>query len=325
MNHFDVALTMKAATISQKRLLCAGLIAVAIAVSGCGNKDKKAGQALVSVNGEEITMLQLNSELQRSEVQAAKQEAVGKQLLEALIDRQLMQNAAAKLKLERDPKVMQEIERAKAMIIAQAYMQHRVSIIAKPSTAEVEEYFKLHPEFFEHRKQIDMKDLIINTADLDDAAKAAIDALKTLDEVAAWFDAHKIKYVRSQLSRASSDLAPELSSKLQALPKGELFMINEGTRSVLVSIVGIKDASVTLTVAAPSIEQFLMSKSNKDASDAELKLLRAAAKIEYLNKAFMPTGKSAVAVPALVVAGPAVTNAASATSVANERGVNGLK
>ena len=345
MNHIDVALAMEAAIVSRKRLLCAGLIAVAVAVGvgGCGDKEKKAGQALASVNGEEITVLQLNEELQRSGVQAAQQEAASKQLLEALIDRQLLQNEAAKVKLDRDPKVVQAIERAKAFIIAQAYMQQRVANIAKPTAAEVEEYFKQHPKFFEHRKQFDMKELIVDTKDLDDTAKAAVDAVKTLDEVAVWFDAHKIKYVRSQLLRASSDLEQELSSKLQALPKGELFMINEGSRSVLVSIVEIKDAPVTLAIAASKIEQFLMNKKNKDASDAELKRLRTVAKIEYLNQnapsadkapqaasasALAPASAPVSVMPVAVApaaAAPATSAAAAVANAANERGVAGLK
>lgn len=335
MNHFDVALAIKAAIVSRKSLLCAGLIAVAVGVGGCGDKEKKAGQALASVNGEEITVLQLNEELQRSGVQAAQQEAASKQLLDALIDRQLLQNEAVKVKLDRDPKVVQAIERAKAFIIAQAYMQQRLGNIAKPTEAEVEAYFKQHPEFFEHRKQFEMKELIVDTKDLDNTAKAAVNAVKTLDEVAAWFDAHKIKYVRSQLLRASSDLEQELSSKLQALPKGELFMINEGSRSVLVSIVEIKDAPVTLAIAASKIEQFLMNKKNKDASDAELKRLRALAKIEYLNKA-APAGKATAATPptptpAAAEVAPARARiaepaaASTAVDAANERGVAGMK
>eukprot|EP01041_Mallomonas_annulata_P030530 gene30530-52680_t len=56
--------------------------------------------------------------MQRSGVQAAQHETARKQSLEGLIDRQWLQNEAAKDKLERDPQVMQAIERAKAMIVA---------------------------------------------------------------------------------------------------------------------------------------------------------------------------------------------------------------
>jgi len=271
------------------RLLCAGLVLLAAAgLSACGNKEKKPGQALASVNGEEITVLQLNEEMQRANVQAPQQEAASKQLLESLIDRQLLQNEAAKDKTDRDPKVVQAIERAKALIVAQAYMQKRIGTIARPTKQEVEEYFHKNPQFFSERKQFDMRELVIASADMNDQLKAAMDSAKTLDDVAAWLDTHKVKYARTQLSRTSADLAPELSAKLLSMPKGQLFIIREGDRTLLISLADIRDNPVTLAQAAPQIEQFLFNKKNKDAADAELKRLRAAAKIEYLGKDAAP-------------------------------------
>ncbi len=304
---------------SRQRLLCTGLVLLAmVSLSACGgSKEKKSGQALASVNGEEITVLQLNEELQRSGAQAAQQEQASKQLLEALIDRQLLQSEAAKDKTDRDPKVMQAIERAKALIVAQAYMQKRIGTPAKPTAAEVEAYYSKNPGFFSNRKQFEMKELVIATADMNEQLKAAMDATKSLEDVAQWLDAHKVKFVRTQLARTSADLAPELSAKLLAMPKGQLFIIREGERSLLISITDIKDAPVSLEVAAPQIGQFLFNKKNKEAADAELARLRAAAKIEYLNKA---APAAAAAAPAAAPAQPA-----GASTEANDRGVAGLK
>lgn len=306
---------------SGKQLLCAGLLVTTVAgLTACGNKEKKSGQALVSVNGEEITVMQLNEELQRAGVQAGQQDAARKQLLDALIDRQLLQNEAAKDKTDRDPKVMQAIERAKSLIIAQSYMQKRIGTIARPTKEEVADYYAKHPEFFEHRKLFDMRELVVAARDMGDGLKSAMDTAKSLDEVAAWLDGHKVKFARTQLTRASSDLPSELVAKLLAMPKGQLFIIKEGERAMLISVAEIRDNPVTLEVAGPQIEQFLFNKKNKDAADAELARLRAAAKIEYLDKA---TAEAAKAAPA--AAAPAAAGAASAAATANERGVAGLK
>ena len=167
MDNFDLAGAVKPPFIPSTRLAGTALLMLALALAGCGNKEKKAGQSLASVNGEEITVLQLNEELQRSGVQAARQEAASKQLLEVLIDRQLLQNEAAKEKLDRDPKVVQAVERAKALIVAQAYMQKRIGNLPRPDKAEVEEYYRKNPQFFANRKQFDMKQLVLSTADLD--------------------------------------------------------------------------------------------------------------------------------------------------------------
>ncbi|WP_217916454.1 EpsD family peptidyl-prolyl cis-trans isomerase [Duganella sp. BJB1802] len=268
-------------TAARRPVLVLALVAAGLA--GCGGKESKPGQALASVNGEEVTVLQLNEELQRANVPQAQQAAAGKQLLESLIDRQLVLNQALQDKVERDPKVVQAIERAKALIIAQAYMQKKIGAPAKPAKAEVEQYFSQHPEFFSNRKQFELRQLVLASKELDPQLKAAIDGAKTLDEAAAWMDQHQVKYVRAQLSRNSAELAPELSAKLLSLPKGALFIIREGERSVLVTIAEVRDAPVTLEQATPQIEQFLFNKKNKEVADAELKRLRAAAKIVYLN------------------------------------------
>lgn len=303
----------------QQRILTAGVILLTVAgLAACGgDKQKKVGQALASVNGEEITALQLNEELQRAGVPAAQQEAASKQLLEALIDRQVVENVALKEKIDRDPKVMQAIERAKALIISQAYMQKKLSGIARPSKAEVEDYFNKHPELFSNRKQFDMRQLLIASKDMNDALKQVIDKSKSLDEVAAWMESNKIGFARGQVSRTTTDLAPELVAKLQSMPKGQLFIINEGERAMLMTIVDIKEVPVKLAAAAPQIEQYLVNTRAKDAAKQEMERLRAAAKIEYLNQ---PAASAATA-----ASGAASAASASASAAATARGVAGLK
>lgn len=297
------------------RSLAAVMLLAALTLSACGEKAKKTGQALASVNGEEITVLQLNEEMQRSGVQAAQQETARKQLLEGLIDRQLLQNEAAKDKLERDPQVMQAVERAKAMIVAQAYMQKRIGNQARPAKAEVEQYYQQHPEFFANRKQFDMRQLVLATKDVSEPLKAQLDSVKSLDEAAAWLDQHQIKYVRAGLTRTSTDLPPELGARLASMPKGQLFIIREGERSMLIQIAEIKDSPLSLDAATAQIEQFLFNKKNKEAAEAEIKRLRSTAKIEYFNKPAdgAPGAPGAPASPAAATAAaPAATPAAGA-------------
>lgn len=307
----------------QQRILTAGVILLTVAgLAACGgDKQKKVGQALASVNGEEITALQLNEELQRAGVPAAQQEAASKQLLEALIDRQVVENVALKEKIDRDPKVMQAVERAKALIISQAYMQKKLSGIARPSKAEVEDYFNKHPELFSNRKQFDMRQLLIASKDMNDALKQVIDKSKSLDEVAAWMESNKIGFARAQVSRTTTDLAPELVGKLQSMPKGQLFIINEGDRAMLMTIIDIKDVPVKLAAAAPQIEQYLVNTRAKDAAKKEMDRLRAAAKIEYLNQPAAATAATA----ATAASGAASAASASAGAAAAARGVAGLK
>jgi hypothetical protein len=180
-----------------------------------------------------------------------------------------------------------------------------------------------------------MNELMVAGKDITPDLRAAADGAKSLEEVAVWLDTHKIRYARSQVTRSTSDLPPQVSSKLLSIPKGQIFVVNEGDKALLVSIAEIKDAPVTLAVAGPQIEQALVAQRNKDQAAAELKRLRSGAKIEYLNKELaMDPNAPAQPNPAAVVPGAAepaalgsaAPAAAGATDkAALDRGVAGLK
>ena len=270
-----------------------GLVFItALTLTACDKEanTKKSGQSIVSVNGSEITMLQLNDEIRRSNIRADQYESAREQLLESLIARQLIVDEAIRNKLDRTPEVMQARERANAQVIAQAYLQGIISKIAKPSKAEIEDYFQKNPELFAQRKQFDLTTVRIATREVSEELKRVIDTAKSIEEVVTWLDKNNIQYFRSLATRSSADLPLQLVSTLREKSKDTIFIINEQEKSILISVNAIKDNSVSETAAAPQIERFLINQKYKEATDAEIARLRTSAKIEYLNaKAPEPT------------------------------------
>ncbi len=254
-----------------------------VSISACSNKEKTAGQALARVNGEEITIHQVNDELSRTDVQAGQQEVSTKQLLESLIDSQLIIDEAKRNKIHRTPEVMQAIERAKARIIEQAYLEYVISKIAKPSMAEINDYFQKHPEYFADRKQFEMQQLVLSTKDISEELRLVFTSAKSIDEIATWLDKHNVRYERGQLSRNTTNLPEQMAEKLQKMNKGQLFIVKEGERNLLNSIQEIKDSPVTLKKSIPLIEQYLLNKKSRETMNAEILHLRSLAKIEYLT------------------------------------------
>lgn len=299
VNHFDVAVPGKKPGHRTPSGLFLGVLVVLLAagVAGCSKDSKKPGQAVVRVNGEEITALQLNSELQLAGVPPEQQEAARKQLLESLVDRQLLQDAAARDKMDRTPEVMQAVERAKAIIIAQSYMQKHLQLVASPSKAEVEAYFYKNSDRFVHRQQFDLRQLVFAQPNSAEIVDKVVKSANTIEEAAAWLKANNVPFARNEVSRTSTDLSPELAEKLKAMPVGRLFVVNQDGRAALAAVSAVKDVPVDLQVAAPQIEQFLAKVKNRDAAAAELARLRKNAKIEYLNGA-APTQAAAADVPA---------------------------
>ncbi|MCB5188086.1 EpsD family peptidyl-prolyl cis-trans isomerase [Methylobacillus caricis] len=298
------------------------VLIIGTAVSGCGDKshESKASQSLASVNGKEITVHQLNEELARANVQPAQKDAASKQILNALIDRQLLEQAALKAKVDRDPNVMQTIERAKSQIIAQAYLQSKVANISKPEKNEIEDFYKKNPQLFSERKLVEMEQLLIDSRYVNDELKSALGGFKTLQEVAVWLDAKGIQYDRGEVARSVAELPPQISERLKDARRGQLFVIGMGPRTMLVLMDSVKESPILLADATPQIEQVLLNNKRKQLGEAEIVKLRSDAKIEYLDNAMRNVEP----------AKPGVSNAQEkgSASTANDdiaRGVNGLK
>lgn len=271
-------------SVTNMRMLCGVLmLGTAVVLSACGSKEKKAGQALVRVNGEEITMLQVNEELQNAAVRPEQREVRTQQLLKSLIDRQLILEEAERNKIDRTPDVMRAIERSKVQIIVQAYLESIASKVTKPLKAEIDEYYQKHPEFFAHRKEYDLRQLIIANKSYSEGLKTFIDSAKTLDEVATWMDKHGVVYIRRQATRSTSDLPKQAVAQLEILAPRHLFIVSEGDNKVLNILVATRESPISASNAAPQIEQFLINKMAKEIMEEKIMHLRSLAKIEYLN------------------------------------------
>ena len=247
------------------------------------NNQKKGGQALISINGKEITTLQLNDELKRSNFRIDQYEVASKQLLENLIARQLIVDEAIRTKLDRSPDVMRARERANAQVIAQFYLQELVSKIPKPSKSEIEEYFYQHPQHFGERKQFELEMIQIAKNELNDELKEFVRNVKSLNDVIFYLNKRDILFIRNEMVRSTADLPDAVVAKLLESKKDQVIIIPESEFFYLLTVNREKDSPILLDVAAPQIEKLLMNQKYKQATDSEIIRLRSLAKIEYLN------------------------------------------
>ncbi|MEC5218500.1 peptidyl-prolyl cis-trans isomerase C [Actimicrobium sp. GrIS 1.19] len=268
------------------RTVSALAVLAAVALSGCG---KSAGAdansarpvALATVNGIDISLL-APPDPQRLAGSALA--LADRPKLEALIDSQVLQDEAIRNRLDRDPLVMRAIERAKADILAQAWLQSKASGLAAPTRSEIDAYFAAHPELFARRKLFYIKQLIVDTKDFTPQMKQQIDRARSIEQVAKWLDAHRIPYERAQLSRNSTELAPELIVQLKSMRRHQLFVVAAGARTMVDALQDVTSDPVTAATAAPQIDAFLRNTRRKQADDLEIKRLRALARIAYFNQ-----------------------------------------
>jgi EpsD family peptidyl-prolyl cis-trans isomerase len=298
----------------------AALLMLVLALSACGNKQKAASQSIVKVNDDEITVHQLNAELERLNAPNVSK----KDVLDGLIARQLLVDQAEKKKLDRDPRVMQAVERAKDQIIAQAYLQTRMSNLPKPSETEIRDFYEKNPQLFSQRKQFDTHELNIQTKDLSPELAAKMNTAHSLDEVQNWLEAHQVKFTSVDATRNSAELPIEVINAISKMAPGSLFTVKQGDKSQLIELQEIRNVPLTLESARPKIVEFLMLQKSKQVADTEISRLRAAAKIEYLNKSAVAglQDKPATAPTPPIAAGDTKVNKPLSDV---ERGITNLK
>jgi peptidyl-prolyl cis-trans isomerase C len=270
----------------RQRTLSALAVLAAVALSGCGNSasaDAKAARALplATVNGVDISML-APPDAQRAP--GDRIALVDKRELEALIDRQLLQEEAVRNKLDRNPVVLQAIERAKTDILAQAHLQSKFALIAAPTRAEIDAYFLAHPELFVGRKLFYIKQLVLDSKDFTPQLKQQVDRAASIEQVARWLDARRVHYERAQLARSSAELAPEMLAQLKTMRKHQLFVVKAGPQTMLDALHDVTPTPVTARAAAPQIDAFLRNMQREQVGALEIKRLRALAKIDYVNQ-----------------------------------------
>lgn len=258
-------------------------LTVTMGLFGCEGRPPAARDALVLVNGQEITASQIEGEASR--IGLAADDAAREKLLSSLIDRTLLQDEALRYRLERDPQVKRALENARARILAQAYLQSKAEQIGKPSRTEIEAYYRAHPAQFAGRKLYDMKQLLIAEKDFDDDLKLVVDNAKSFEDAVAWLEGHEVRHAQGRLSRSSADMPAALAEKFGDIGKERLFVINDGKNVLLMCIENIREIPVDIASAVEAIEKLLLEKKRGDLTDAELARLRAAAMLEYPSAA----------------------------------------
>ena len=313
-------------------LIAVACIAV-LALSACGKSEgkKAATQIAARVNKEEISVHQVNAVLSRSgNIPAEQAKAAGRQILDKLIDQELLVQQAVDKKLDRDPKVMQALEAARREILARAYADQVMGAAAKPAAEDIKAYYAAHPELFSQRRVYSLQELAVRaTPEQIEALKQELPRTKSLTDVANWLKSKGIQFVGNAGVKPAEQLPLELLPRYHAMKDGQVGLIAGPSGALVVYLVASQSAPMDEAAATPFIEQFLGNRKRAELADAEIKQLKAKAKIEYLNDfgpvadAGKPAEAPAAAPAAKPAAAPAKGPAVDGKSL--DKGLSGLK
>lgn len=267
------------------RLIPVLLAAAVAAACGKGGDSNVATQVAAKVNGDEITVHQINHFLARSSIPPESAESVKRQVLERLIDQQLAMQQALERKLDRAPAAVQSIEAARNEILARAYREQVAAGLPAPTDEEVRRYYEDHPELFAQRKMFGLEE--INLTLKDGAAvelKEFVAQTPDLKQIAGWLKSRNAVFGENRGVRAAEQLPLDWLPRMQRMKNGEIQLFESGERLYVVRVAAAQAAPVNEATAKPRIRQFLANRRLSEAIAKDTENLREKSNIEYVGQ-----------------------------------------
>lgn len=264
--------------------LVLALLVTVLTACDRGDASRPAGQSLVRVNSDEITLHQINYVLARLPKEQMQDPDLMRKVVEQYIDQQLLLQQALKSDLHRDADVVQTLEQVRRQVLAQAYLERAVGAIAPPSEKEIDAYYRRHPELFAERKHYRLQQWdIARSAPPAELARLVRQGNIGSPQLIGWLKARNALVGVQNLNVPAEQLPLDLVPRLHTLKRGERLIWNrpEGTR-VLV-LLGTESQPLERKHAHAAIEKYLMAEKRQARAERELKRLRDQAQIEWLQ------------------------------------------
>lgn len=302
-------------------------VALAVLLAACGGGKGDATQTAAKVNKEEITVHQINQLLQRQPGLSEKQtDAMSRQLLERLIDQELSVQKAQDLKLDRDPRVVQQIEAAKREILARAYAERIGESVSKPAADEIAKFYNEKPALFKERRVYSLQEMSIEASpDQFESLRQRLQGSRNLSDFAEYLKSAGIRFNVNEAVRPAEQLPLNSLDTIARMKDGDTAVQVTPSGLQLLHLATSRLNPVDEVTARPAVEAFLSNQRKAEAIQKDLKALREAAKIEYLGKfASKPAAAaSAASAPAAVV--PAASASAVEAPASDAPKSQGLK
>lgn len=300
----------------------AALAATVSLLSACGGGKGEATQTAAKVNKEEITVHQINLLLQRQPGLSEKQaDALSRQLLERLIDQELSVQKAQDLKLDRDPRVVQQVEAAKREILARAYAERIGESVSKPSADEIAKFYDEKPALFKERRVYSLQEMSIEAApDQFEGLRQRLQGSRNLSEFADYLRGAGIRFNVNEAVRPAEQLPLNSLDTIARMKDGDTAVQVTPNGLQLLHLATSRLNPVDEVTARPAVEAFLINQRKAEAIQKDLKGLRETGKIEYLGKFASKPAPAASAAASVVQAASAASAAAPASDAANNQG-----
>jgi EpsD family peptidyl-prolyl cis-trans isomerase len=271
---------------ARRRGIQALVLASVAALAACGKPGSDSSQVVASVGHDEITETQVNHALERqANVRPDQLESASRQAVSSLVDQAIVLQKARDLKIDRDERVVQNIESARRELIVGAYLNRIADGAAKPSDKAIQDYYDQNPELFSKRRVYAFEEVTVDApAAQAKEIEAQLTQFKSPAEMAAWLKDKQIATHAKQTVLAAENVPLALLKRVAALAPGQGLIVTNDNAMRMLFLKGTQDASMTVDQARPAITAFLVAQGRRDAVQKEMASLHADAKVAYFGK-----------------------------------------
>jgi peptidyl-prolyl cis-trans isomerase C len=253
---------------------------------------KPSGQVVAVVNGEEITLQELNTELKElRSMPLGDRQSIRQQVLQQIIDRRLIAQTAKEEGMDRDPTFVIRERRMRDDLLVQMYGTKAAGGLRMPDNAAVTKYMQENPGIFAERATYTV-DQIAFDIPADQSVLKKLEADKTMADVERTLAAQKISYQKGNNNIDSINVPTTMLKQILSLPAGEPFMIPAEGKILVSVITGKKPVPVAEKDAAPVAAQAMRAENLGKMLRQRLDEAKAKATITYQD-GFAPPAKKA--------------------------------
>lgn len=284
----------------RKSFTAALMLGTALLLSACGDKKEggelEKGQVVATVGGEDVTVHELNAELQGAQLpanlNADQKKQVEQGALQQVVNRRILAEIARERGLDKTPMFLLQSKRAEEQILVQMLQRQMSSAVKQPAQTDVATFMAQNPDLFAERKIFTVDQIQFQTP-RDPRILQKYQPLKTMAEVEAMLKQDGLQYRRSPAMLDVARANPELVQQVLKMNRDDIFIIPAGQIMVANKITDTKVEPLTGPEAQQLATGMLQQRSFTDLlkRDLEPKVKKAESEVKY-QAGFAPPKKA---------------------------------
>jgi EpsD family peptidyl-prolyl cis-trans isomerase len=256
------------------------IVAAALVALAACDRGAASGQVVAVVNGEEITIPELNAEARARGLVIGNDRALRDRVLQDLIDRKLLVKAALDRQLDRTPDYLLAKRRSDEMLLAGSLVEALGRRRPSPTDQELAQFIAAHPYAFDKRALLSVDRITVIGALAPNVGRAVADA-PTLDAAHKVLNANRVTSERRLEVWDSATISAEMADQLLAPGKDQTILLELPGQSVVANVVEAVPQPTPAASRPQLARQLLTAERSQQTLQSALQEAKSSATVRY--------------------------------------------